>query len=456
LNIVPIFNQHRLHFDALCAAALRAVDPAAAIRRSFSAADFADAKRVFVVGAGKAGVAMTQAAADILGDRLTAAVVSVPVKPTRTCERIVFIAGGHPVPNEGSISAGRAMAELLAQTTDADLVIALISGGGSALLELPHPGLNLADLQNTTDALLKCGATIHEINSIRARLSQLKGGGLTRSAYPARVLGLILSDVVGNNLDVVASGPTVPLSSSTEEPWAIVDKYSLQAVLPIAVLECLKHRPSDEKSARNSNRTLNPSKIALTPSPSPKGRGEVLLEPINPSPQVVENRLVACNRMAGEAAAAVAKELGFEVFFLADDWQGEAREVAERFAQLLIDSAGHGPKCYIVGGETTVTIRGKGKGGRNQEAALAAAMAIAGRSNIALAAFATDGVDGPTDAAGAIVTGDTVKRAGLLGLDPQCYLDDNNSYPLLHALGDLIETGPTGTNVNDLLFGLVY
>ncbi len=368
---------------------------------------------------------MTDAVADILADRLTAGVVSVPVPPSRTYKRVTFIAGGHPVPNAGSISAGRAMADLLAQTTDGDLVIALISGGGSALLELPQPALSLADLQNTTDALLKCGATIHEINRIRARLSQLKGGGLARLAYPASVLGLILSDVVGNSLDVVASGPTVPIASCSAEARAIVDKYRLQSVLPNAVLECLKQQTSPEKN-------------------------------VNSSPWAVENRLIASNRLAGEAAAAAAKELGYEAFFLADDWQGEAREVGKRFACMLIDRAGHGPKCYIVGGETTVVVRGSGKGGRNQEAALAAAIAIAGRPNIALAAFATDGVDGPTDAAGAIVTGDTVKRAGLLGLDPQRHLDDNNAYPFFSALGDLIVTGPTGTNVNDLLFGLVY
>ena len=317
------------------------------------------------------------------------------------------------------------MADLLAQTIDGDLVIALISGGGSALLELPQPGLSLADLQTTTDALLKCGATIHEINCIRARLSQLKGGGLARLAYPASVLGLILSDVVGNALDVVASGPTVPLASSTADARAIIDKYHLHSALPIAVLKCLKQQTSDEKSAY-------------------------------PSQQAVENRLIASNRLAGEAAVAAAKKLGYEAFFLADDWQGEAREVGNKFAQLLIDRAGHGPKCYVIGGETTVTIRGTGKGGRNQEAALAAAIALAGRPNIALAAFATDGVDGPTDAAGAVVSGDTVKRAGLLGLDPRQYLDANNAYPFFSALGDLIITGPTGTNVNDLLFGLVY
>ena len=422
---MPAFNQHRLHFDALRAAALRAVDPAEAVRRCLSPADFSQAKNVFLVGAGKAGVAMTEAVLDILGDRLTAGVISVPVPPSRSHKHIAFFAGGHPVPTQGSIAAGQAVADILNQAAEHDLVLALISGGGSALLELPQPGLSLTDLQTTTDALLKCGATINETNCIRARLSRLKGGGLARLAYPARVLDLILSDVVGNALDVVASGPTVCITSSSIEVRATIDKYRLQSLLPNSVLKCLKRQTTDEEIEKSLSWT-------------------------------VENRLVACNRMAAEAAVAAANALGFEGIFLADDWQGEARDVSVRFARLLIDNSGHGPKCYVAGGETTVTIRGSGKGGRNQEAALAAAIALAGRPNIALAAFATDGVDGPTDAAGAVVTGDTVSRARLLGLDPRQYLDDNNAYHFFSALGDLIMTGPTGTNVNDLLFGLVY
>ena len=423
--MAPAFDQHRDHFAKLRDAALHAVDAAAAVERSFSIADFADAERVFVVGAGKAGVAMAKAAVSILGERLSAGIVSVPVLPPDTLHQISFIAGGHPTPNAGSLAAGQAMADLLAQTTARDLVLALISGGGSALLELPQPGLSLIDLQTTTNALLKCGATIHEINCIRSRLSRLKGGGLARLAYPACVLGLVLSDVVGNSLDVIASGPTVPLVSSEAEAKAVVEKYRLNALLPPKVLGFLKQKPPVE---------------------------EVLC----PTSWSVENRIIASNRLAGEAAAAAAKKLGFDSFFLADDWQGEAREVGKRFARLLIENAGQGPKCFIVGGETTVTIRGNGKGGRNQEAALAAAIVIAGQPNIAVAAFATDGIDGPTDAAGAIVTGDTISCSHKLGLDPQQHLDGNNSYPFLSGLGDLIVTGPTGTNVNDLLFGLTY
>ena len=423
--MAPIFDQHRIHFAAMRDAALQAVDASAAVERAISAADFAHAERIFVVGAGKAGIAMTQAMVNILGDRLSAGVISVPALPSHASRQVSFIAGGHPVPTAGSIAAGQAIADLLAHTTTRDLVIALISGGGSALLELPQPGLSLADLQTTTNALLKCGATIHEINCIRSRLSRLKGGGLARLAYPARILGMILSDVVGNSLDIIASGPTVPIASTAAQVDAVVEKYRLHSVLSPKVLEYLKQQTTGERGA-------------------------------HPSPSVIENRLIASNRLAAEAAVAAAKKLGYDSFFLADDWQGEAREVGNRFARLMIDKSGKGAKCYVVGGETTVTVRGSGKGGRNQELALAAAIAIADRPNIAIAAFATDGVDGPTDAAGAIISGDTVMRARLLGLDPQQHLDDNNAYPFFSALGDLIVTGPTGTNVNDLLFGLVY
>jgi hydroxypyruvate reductase len=429
------FADHRAHLAALRAAALRAVDPASAVRRFFSSADVAGAERVFVVGAGKAGAAMARAAVEILGERLSAGVIAVPQLPASAAERITFIEGGHPTPTEGTLLAGRAIADLLAQATARDLVVALISGGGSALLELPVEGLALADLQITNQQLLLSGAAVHEINVVRQRLSQLKGGGLARLAYPARVLGLILSDVVGNPLGLIASGPTVPATASRQAALAVVEKYHLRDRLPLIVLQHLE-------SALSSS----------IPSVS--------------SVSSVENRLIASNRLAGEAAAATARELGFVAALIADDWQGEAREVGERFARLVSQEArgqgeggtgaGGGPACLIVGGETTVTVRGAGRGGRNQEAALAAALVIDGLPNVVISTFATDGVDGPTDAAGAIVTGDTRARARALGLDPQKHLDANDSYAFFSALGDLVTTGPTGTNVNDLIFGLVY
>jgi glycerate 2-kinase len=442
----PSFAEHRAHFDLLRAAALRAVDPAAAVRRSLSRADFAAVERVFIVAAGKAALAMSQAAADILGDRLTSGIVSAPDVPANVIPPMRFIAGGHPLPNDASIAAGHAAAELLAQTTDRDLVLALVSGGGSALIELPRPGLTLADLQSATNALLQCGATINEINCIRTRLSRLKGGGLARLAYPARVLALIVSDVVGNPLHIIASGPTVPPASSAADAQAVVEKYRLQSRLPVDVLRCLQ-----EPAAADVAGTLRVPSHTAPSTPLPADR------PAPPSrPQTIENRIIASNRLAAEAAIAAARDLGYDARLVADDRQGEARDVGAQFAQWLAPQAGQGPKCYVIGGETTVTVRGHGKGGRNQELALAAAIVIDGMPNVAIAALATDGIDGPTDAAGAIATGKTVPRARALGLDARRHLLDNDSYPFFSALGDLILTGPTGTNVNDLIFGLVY
>ena len=435
-------------------AALAAADPGLAVRRWLTPADWASAKHVYLVGAGKAGVPMAAAAAHLLGDRLTAGLVVVPHKPDTSPPaapktpipgldhpRLSFVEGGHPHPTQGSLDAGLAIAALLEATQPGDLVIAVISGGGSALLELPYPGLSLDDLQATTDLLLKSGAVITEINLIRARLSRIKGGGLARLAAPARVLGLILSDVVGNQLASVASGPTVARTANPATALAVVERYHLGGQLPPPVLA----------------RLTQPATGGLAALP------------------VVENRLVGSNKQAGEAAAGEALALGFEARWLADDWQGEAREMGRAFAALLtgpqeglaqtrlatgrlppLPGEAPRPRCIVVGGETTVTVRGKGRGGRNQEAALAAALTLAGLPSVVVATLATDGVDGPTDAAGAIVTGETISRAGSLGLSAPTYLDENNAYAFLAGVGALLYTGPTGTNVNDLWIGLVY
>jgi glycerate 2-kinase len=427
--MTPRFDDRTDHVAAMRAAALAAVDPAAAVRRALRPGDLAGAQRVFLAGAGKAGVAMAQAAAELAGDRLAGGVLSVPQPPRQPVAegRVRFIAGGHPQPTEGSLEAGRAVAELLAGAARGDLVLALISGGASALLELPQPGITLADLRATTAALLASGAAIDEFNLVRTRLSQIKGGGLVRLAGPAGVLGLILSDVVGNPLGSIGSGPSVPPEDPgrlAAQARAVVERYGLAQALPRAVLARLASAPADGGLP---------------------GAGQV------------ENRLIASNRMAGEAAVAKARELGFAAELVADDWQGEARLAGQRLAELALAPSGVlAPRCLVVGGETTVTLRGSGKGGRNQEVALAAAIEIAGRPDLAIATIATDGVDGPTDAAGALVTGETVAQARALGLDPQAHLDDNNTYPLLRAVGALLITGPTGTNVNDLMVVLVY
>lgn len=433
----PTFQTYQHHLEILRAAALRAADPAEAVCRNLKPADVADAERVFIVGAGKAGVAMAHAAVEIVGKKLAGGVLAVPHLPSSgrppeggrwaggEGEPLNYIQGGHPLPTEGSLAAGRAIAELLQPTTPRDLVIALISGGGSALMELPKPGLSLPDLQIANHLLLQCGATIHEFNTVRKALSQIKGGGLLTLAAPARVLGLILSDVVGHDLAVIASGPTVfhPASESNDG-LHIIRTYRLETLLPAAVLKALAS-------------PFQPFSVNLQPSPS--------------------NRLIASNRLAGEAAAHAARELGFEAEFLGDDWQGEAREVGARFAQkLLAVRRPSSAVALIAGGESTVTVRGTGKGGRNQEAALAAALALAGQPNLVISTFGTDGVDGPTEAAGATVTGETVARARARGLEPQTFLDNNDAYNFFAPLDDLVTTGPTGTNVNDLLFGLAY
>ena len=404
---------------------MRAVDPADAVRRCLASADLACQGRIFVVGAGKAGAEMAKAAEELLGDRIAAGAIGVPVLPAPDRSRVKFILGGHPIPTAGSLSAGLEISRLLESATAEDLVLVLLSGGGSALMELPRPGVSLEDLQRTTALLLKCGAAIGEVNCLRTPLSRLKGGGLARMAHPARVLSLILSDVVGNSLQTIASGPTVPHRYAAQEMETVLEKFHLRDAFSPSVRKCLEQYGAESEES-------------------------------HPPTVSVENRIIASNRFAGEAAAASARRLGFRMEYLADDWQGEAREAGKRFADLLIQHIGRGPACCIAGGETTVTVRGVGRGGRNLEAALSAAIALKGRRDIAFAALATDGVDGPTDAAGAVVTGETVDRALRLGMDPERHLQDNDSYTFFAALEDLIITGPTGTNVNDLFFGLVF
>jgi hydroxypyruvate reductase len=432
-------EHHETHLAELRAAALAAVEPGAAVRRALTEADVAAARRVWVVGAGKAGVAMAQAAAEIVGARLAGGVLAVPEPPTdetriagparpwTTSARLAgsadglihFVQGGHPLPDVGSLAAGATVAAMLAQATSEDLVLALISGGGSALLELPVPGVSLEALQALTQTLLRSGAAIDEINVIRRRLSQIKGGGLARLAGPAPVLGLILSDVIGNRLDIIASGPTVASEDRPDEARAIAERYGLWSALPVDIQTALD---------------------------APRSAGA-------PRPRV-ENRLIGSNKLAALAALDQARRLGFPATWVGDEWRGEARAAARRFVDMLAQTPG--PHAWIGGGETTVTVCGRGRGGRNQEFALAAALALEGCAGCVVSSFGTDGVDGPTDAAGATVNDQTCARARALGLDPQAYLDDNNAHAFFGALGGLIRTGPTGTNVNDLMFGLRY
>jgi hydroxypyruvate reductase len=330
------------------------------------------------------------------------------------------IEAGHPVPDENSVRGAQAVAQLAEEATEEDLVICLISGGGSALLTRPGPELTLDDLQATTDALLRSGATINELNAVRKHMSGIKGGNLARLVAPAPLVTLILSDVIGDPLDVIASGPTVPDSSTVADAREMVDRYGVE----------------------------EPDGLRETPKP-----GDEIFDS-------VQNVVVGSNRLAALAAVDEARSLGFEALLLGTYVEGEAREVAEVAAALAKGVRADGdpvapPACLVWGGETTVTVRGEGKGGRNQELALAAALALDGWRDVLLMALATDGTDGPTDAAGATITGETMARAQELGLDARAALEANDSYAFFRRLGDLICTGPTGTNVNDLLFILV-
>jgi glycerate 2-kinase len=440
------------HADVILAvqrAALAAVDPGGAVRRQVRRQgdlltiggrtyDLAATGRIWVVGGGKAAASMTAALHTVVGDRLAGGLVVTKyghAEPRLACAGdtgpVEVVEAGHPLPDEAGVAGTRRMADLLAGATGCDLVLAVISGGGSALLTLPAEGLSLADMQRTTDLLLRSGATIVELNTVRKHLSQIKGGGLARLAGGASVVSLILSDVVGDPLDAIASGPTVSDPTTFADAWDVLGRYDLVERLPSAVRQRLQAGLDGT--------------VADTPKP-----GAALF-------QRVQNVIVGNNRLAAEAAVQAAQGWGVNALLLSTFVEGEAREVARVAAALAKELVGHDrpvcrPACLVWGGETTVTVRGGGLGGRNQELALAAAVAMDGLPNILLVALGTDGTDGPTDAAGAVATGETVARARALGLDPVAHLENNDAYPFFDALGDLIRTGPTGTNVNDLLF----
>jgi len=430
----------------ILSAALEAVDPINAVKRHMSLTDdelrigqriysLSKYRNIYVIGGGKAGASMAKAAEEILGEHLTAGLINTKYGYLMETEILRINEAGHPIPDVAGMTGARQMVELAARASDDDLVICLISGGGSALMTLPVEGITLADMEALTSALLRCGATINEINAIRKHLSQIKGGNLSRLAYPAEVVSLVLSDVVGNPLDVIASGPTVSDSSTFVQAYAILERYSLLDELPPSIVQHLRRGKE----------------------------GTILETPKKDDPVFAKtyNLIIASNEVAAQAAMAKAEDLGFNTMLLSTFVEGEAREVAHVFsavAKEILRSAQpvSRPACVVAGGETTVTIRGEGKGGRNQELALAAAIQIEGLDEAMIVALATDGTDGPTDAAGAIVDGSTLQRAGEKSLSASEYLANNDSYRFFEALGDLIITGPTNTNVNDLTFVFVF
>lgn len=433
--------------EELLRAALAAVDPAAAVASAVErdgrwlrvGSRTYDLRhgRVVVVGAGKAAVPMAAALEAILGPMLAAGLVITKEGYGAPTTRIAVREAGHPLPDERSVQATRAVRDLLVGLQPNDLVLCVLSGGGSALLVAPAPGVTLADKRRVTDQLLRAGATIGELNAVRKHLSVVKGGQLARAAAPAQLASLVVSDVVGDALDVIASGPTVPDPTTYQTALAVLRERGLLASAPPAVVARLEQGAA--------------GRWPETPKP-----GDPLFAP-------VQNVLVATNAQALDAAAERARAFGFHPLVLSAAIEGEAREVGRVLAAVAREEVARGrpaplPACVLAGGETTVTVRGAGSGGRNQELVLAAALALDGlpADRAAVASVATDGGDGPTPAAGALADGGTVARAAARGMDARAALRANDSYTLLKAVDALVVTGPTRTNVNDVMMVLAW
>jgi len=440
-------NDLRQHAAQILLAALEAADPASAIKRAVTlegaslkvgeqSLNLSDYDRVIAVGAGKAGTPMAQALEDILGDRLAGGIVVVKDGHGGKTKKIRIFEASHPVPDERGVAAGSKIAAFLQDNAGPkSLVFCLLSGGGSALLVSPAPGVTLADKQDTTRLLLACGADIAEINSIRKHLSQLKGGGLARLAGESRVVSLIVSDVVGDRLDTIASGPTVPDHSTWGDCREILGRYGIWEQTPVSVRERIQLGLDGE--------------FPDTPKPGEPQLSKVL------------NLIVAGNRQALDYASAKAKELGYAPLILSSTIEGETYDVARMHAAMTreVRQTGHPlapPCCLISGGETTVTLGDNpGKGGRNMEFALACALDLEGLDKVLALSAGTDGTDGPTDAAGAQADGDTASRARKKGLAPRDFLQRHDAYNFFQPLGDLIMTGPTRTNVMDIRLMLI-
>ena len=420
--------------------AVAAADPHEAVRRHLSRSgsrlvaggteyDLESFDRLVVIGAGKASAPMAVAAEEILGDRLTVGVVVVKEGHAESTRQIDIVEASHPEPDSRGAEGARKILDIVSAASPESLIIAVFSGGGSALLPLYPEDIDFDDMRDLTSLLLRCGATINEINAVRKHLSLVQGGRIAQAAGGATIVSLLVSDVVGNPIDVIASGPTCADPSTFTEALSVLEKYELTELAPVRPVERLK------RGARGE--------IDETPKPG------------DPALQNVTHLIIADNDLAATSAAAAATQAGFRSKIITTHLEGEAREVARVLGAIAKDLVLQGrpvspPSCLILGGETTVTVTGNGKGGRNQEMALAAAIAIQGLRDVAILCFGTDGNDGPTDAAGGLVDGNTISRAGSVGMDASQYLAENNSYEFLRAVDALVVTGPTRTNVNDL------
>lgn len=431
---------------AIFDAGLAAADARQAVRRIIRVKDgetltigswarsFQDLERILVVGAGKAAWPMAAALEDILGSRVSGGHVTTKYGHGGPLQIISISEAGHPVPDEAGVEGTKAILEIAEEAGPKDLVLCLISGGGSALMPLPAGNLTLAHKQALTQELLNCGASIHEINALRKHVSGIKGGRLALAAAPAAVVSLLLSDVIGDDLDVIASGPTVPDRSTFGDCAAVLDAYGIREHLPKQVREYLKAGERGE--------------VEETPKPG------------NAAFEGTRHFVIGSAALSIEAARNKARELGYTPMVLSSSIEGETRDVARVHTAIAREVLKTGnplepPACILSGGETTVTIRGNGRGGRNMEFALAAALDLEGIWGIVVLSGGTDGTDGPTDAAGAVVDGGTVQLNRKKGRSAREYLDRNDSYSYFDGSGELLMTGPTLTNVMDLRIMLV-
>ena len=430
-------EESRLLLNDIFRAVIKAVDPYALVVNELGRIEAvrrrADCRRLLVVGFGKAAYPMAKAVADASLDIALAGKIITKCGHLGTDVlpgAIACFEAGHPVPDENGLNATGEIVQALRGVDDRTLVLCLVSGGGSALLAAPLPRITLQEKRELTQALLTAGADIRELNTVRKHISRVKGGRLAEMAYPAEVLSLILSDVIGDPLDVIASGPTAPDETTYGDALAVIDRYALRGRIPAAVTETL------EMGFRGE--------IPETP----KAGDGVFAK--------VENVIVGNSRIALGIAAAKAKEAAYETTVLTAELTGEAADAGRWLAGKALDAqrslAGIQGKriCLIAGGETTVAVRGGGRGGRNMELALAFAIEIAGTRGITLLSAGTDGTDGPTDAAGAFADGATVERAAKAGMTAEAYLKNNDSYTFFKDEGGLFITGPTGTNVMDV------
>ena len=425
------FTDANAHLTRICQAVLAAADASAAVRQNLQMTDngllvgsrvvpLSAGSRVVLIALGKAAPTMAESACRILGHRLAEGVAAVPIGTSKKPpDRITFIPSGHPLPDAGSLEAAQRAVRLLRRLSAEDIALVLISGGGSAMFEMPMQGIPLQDLRRLDRDLLRSGAPIDALNRVRAACSQVKGGGLARLAAPARTAALILSDVLGDRLTVIASGPTVLRAPDVASARRELKSLGLWVSTPSSIRACLERRfVSPARTSRPVNVLIGNASRAL------------------------------------DGARAAASAVGFEPRLVTRQLAGDAAAVGAALGRRLRKSPR--PACWLLAGETTVHVDRTGRGGRNQELALAAAIAIQGARNVAVMTLATDGIDGPTDAAGAFVTGDTYTAMLAAGIDPLAALSRHDSHTVLDRVGALIRTGPTGTNVGDVVVCLAY